>query len=100
MGLTIYYTLTARAGLDESAMRKLVAEARAFACQAEVDSVSRVIKVDRDFPLAHEFLALPDASGEATHIDVFPEAAGPPAKAASNRPSSGMPNSSNWSTRE
>jgi hypothetical protein len=74
MGLTIHYTLSVREPLTSAEARALVGRARAFARESEAESVSPLIKVESDFPLAHEWLVLPRSRGGATHVDVPPEA--------------------------
>jgi hypothetical protein len=73
MGLTIYYTLSKREALADAKARELVGRVRTLAREAEVESVSRQIRVEPDFPLAHEFVTVPESSYGVTHVDVPPE---------------------------
>ncbi len=72
MGLTVHYTLSARHLSTGTAARDLVAQARAFARESDADSVSRLMRVGPDFPLAHEWVVVPYPGG-ATHVDVPPD---------------------------
>lgn len=72
MALTIHYTLATRAPLSDDDVADLAARARTFACDAEVESVTRLQRVGPDSPLAHEWITVPPMRGGATHINVPP----------------------------
>jgi hypothetical protein len=73
MGLTIHYTLSTRDSLSNSQARRVVSSARAFASDSAAEEVSPLIVVEPDFPLAHEWLAIPSRHGHPTYVDVPPQ---------------------------
>ncbi len=73
MGLTIHYTLAMLQPLSDAAVRHMAAQARVFAQESEAESVSRLLRVGPDFPLAHEWITLEQYSGGQIQVDVPPQ---------------------------
>ena len=73
MGLTVFYTLRHPTPLADAKARSLVGRLREAIREAGVPGVSRLIRVVPDFPLAHEWVELPEGDGGSVHVDVPPE---------------------------
>lgn len=73
MGLTVFYTLHHRAPLTDPEACSLVERLRAAVRDADVQGVSRLIRVGLDSPLAYEWVDLPQPGGGLVQVDVPPD---------------------------